>query len=357
MHLRTYTGTSIQVVMAQIKKELGLDAIIVSTANEHGIVRVTVAHEQDQAIPQEKFNDYMKLNDSIAGRSRVLDVKNLLCDILSYHSPPNEIIEEITSNVYALPNTALNDGMTAILNTLFKFYHLNYSNYNMQHLMLSGPVGVGKTVTLTKIATELLVCKKRVELILTDYLRAGSIEQMQAYASAINVPLHLINNPTELAKKLERANANNNDVVYLIDTPSTNCLNSSETTKLQEFVLAAKLSPILVLSAGGDSYEMIETAGAFRNFGCSRLMMTRFDATRRLGGLLSILHKEKFEFSAMSFGPEIGNRLWQATADNLLKVLTRYIPDKQQKIDEIQSKQLSNDSDLPSWISTLKVKA
>ena len=55
--------------------------------------------------------------------------------------------------------------------------------------------------------------------------------------------------------------------------------------------------------------------------------MTRFDAAKRFGGLLTVLQEECLEFSAMSCGPEIGNRLKSATPENLVLALNKYLPD------------------------------
>jgi flagellar biosynthesis protein FlhF len=41
-----------------------------------------------------------------------------------------------------------------------------------------------------------------------------------------------------------------------------------------------------VMAAGGDAREMGETAAAFRRLGVKRLIVTRLDAARRLGGLI-----------------------------------------------------------------------
>lgn len=352
MKLKTYICQSMEEALRKIRTELGDDAIIISTLNEADGIRVTAACER---IPQSLEAASQPQKPAYTA----LETKNTLCHMLSYHGIPNPIAEDIIAETCKLPQNILENGVSAVFKELYSFAPLKFSPNLKQpnQLMLAGPVGVGKTVTIAKIATEYRLLDQKVEVISADYLKAGAIEQIQAYTTALGIPVHLVQSPTELEKFLSQAE---DGTTYLIDTPGTNVLNPGEVTHLTDFVLAAKQAPHLVLSAGTDPYEMQETANAFKDLGTTRFFMTRFDAAKRFGGLLSVLFKERLELCAMSCGPEIGSRLKEAQCDNLVAMLKAYLPDKNDLEDnayrqlETQqptpSPQKAAETEIPAWV-------
>lgn len=354
MKLKTYICPSMEEALRKIRTELGEEAIIISSLNEGDGIRVTAACEH---IPQ----NIEPTSQSQKPAYTALETKNTLCHMLSYHGIPNPIAEDIIAETYKLPQNILESGLSAVFKELCSFSPLKFSpNPNQPNqIMLAGPVGVGKTVTLAKIATEYCLLDKKVEVISADYLKAGAIEQIQAYTNALSIPVHLVQTATQLEDFLSQGD---NGTTYLIDTPGINSLNASEINYLTDFVLAAKQPPYLVLSAGTDPYEMQETANTFKDLGSTRFFMTRFDAAKRFGGLLSVLFKERLELCAMSCGPEIGSRLKEAQSDNLVAMLKAYLPDINALEDnthgqpEIQtqqptpSPQKATEREIPAWV-------
>ncbi len=348
MKIKTYMCRSMDEAMRTIRAELGPEAVIISSLNEGNKIRVTAACEN---IPAPLENSEPEIHKYTA-----LETKNTLCHILTYHGVPASVSESLIAETCQLAPTLLERGVVSVLKQLLTFAPLKFSPppSKPQQVMLAGPVGVGKTVTLAKIATEYRLKDQQVEIISADYLKAGATEQIQAYAQALDVPLTLVQTPTQLEKKLTEGKSG---VTYLIDTPGSNPLDQREITHLTDFILTAKQAPYLVLAAGGDPYEMQDTAAAFKDVGSTRFIMTRFDAAKRFGGLLSVLFKERLEFAAMSCGPEIGSRLKEANSDNLLSVLKAYLPDvmasKTVTTTPLQTKphlQQTRDAELPAWV-------
>jgi flagellar biosynthesis protein FlhF len=73
----------------------------------------------------------------------------------------------------------------------------------------------------------------------------------------------------------------------IVDTPGANPYTTSEMADLALFIASGPdIDPILVMAAGGDAREMGEVAAAFRRLGVKRLIVTRLDAARRLGGIV-----------------------------------------------------------------------
>ena len=323
MRLKTFLCRSMEEALSTIRTEMGPEAMIISTLNEGKKIRVTAACEKSY----EKGPTF----PTSPARFDALATKNLFCHLLTYHGVPAAISENMVAELCALAPAILESGIEAVLSQLLPITAFDFKNPKSipKQLMVAGPVGVGKTVSLAKLASELCLLNKKVVIISTDYLKAGAKEQIQLYADAIKVSLKLVNSPTALEETLRTIPE---DCTVLIDTPGANPLNGNDTYQLTEFILAAKQAPFFVLSAGGDAVEMQETALAFKDLGCTRMLMTRIDATKRFGGLLSILFKERLELFALSLGPEIGNRLRAASPKNIAEILHFYLPEQAESI-------------------------
>lgn len=81
---------------------------------------------------------------------------------------------------------------------------------------LVGPTGAGKTTTLAKVAAHLHLGQGwRVGLVTADTFRVGAVEQLQAYARLLGLPLEVAPTPGALERALARLTATD---VVLIDT-------------------------------------------------------------------------------------------------------------------------------------------
>jgi flagellar biosynthesis protein FlhF len=70
---------------------------------------------------------------------------------------------------------------------------------------LIGPTGVGKTTTIAKIAAhEELVAGRRVGLVSIDQYRIGGVDQLQRYADLIGCPMEVASDAASLARALRR---------------------------------------------------------------------------------------------------------------------------------------------------------
>ena len=65
----------------------------------------------------------------------------------------------------------------------------------------------------------------------------------------------------------------------------------------------------MVAAAGGDAMEMAEAADVFADLGARRLMATRLDIARRLGGLLDVAERSRMALADVSATPFIAQGL------------------------------------------------
>jgi flagellar biosynthesis protein FlhF len=94
-----------------------------------------------------------------------------------------------------------------------------------------------------------------------------------------------------------------------IDSPGINPFLRSDTAYLRELIEAADVEPILVLAAGIDPMEGAEAGESFARVGATRLLATRLDMARRLGGILAAADQGQLMFSEVTISPHVANGL------------------------------------------------
>jgi flagellar biosynthesis protein FlhF len=153
-------------------------------------------------------------------------------------------------------------------------------------LLLAGPPGSGKTLAAAKLAARAVIAGIAVRLISADAGSAGAVEQLVAFTRPLGITVETAEGPVGLATLFTSKPAAPETLV-IIDSQGVNPFERSELAALGAQIVTVRAEPILVLSAGGDPRESAEMAEAFARVGCTRLLATRLDIARRLGGLLA----------------------------------------------------------------------
>ncbi|SRR5579885_308796 len=292
MRLRSFTGRTMSEAMAQVRQQLGPDAVIVSTQeDEDGGTRVTAALDSD-TVPTRVA----------APESGAIDVLGMP---LAAHGLAPELVEKILAA--ALPYDAEEPlvALSSALATLYAFRPLGGDDAQ-RVILLAGPPGAGKTVTAAKLAARMVLAGGKVRLVSADTARAGATDQLAAFAKILGVPLHRAQSPQELqalAAKADRVE------LTLIDTAGINPYNAAERRDLRALVDAAGAEPLLVVPAGGDAVDTMELARIFRDEGCARLAVTRLDMARRLGSIIAAADALRLDFAEAGVSSAIADGL------------------------------------------------
>ncbi len=155
-----------------------------------------------------------------------------------------------------------------------------------------GPTGVGKTTTLAKIAARLkFLCGKSGVLISVDGYRLGAIEQLQRFASLMELPLETAQTNKELLKLFSK---NREKDFILVDTTGRNPYSSFHKTELQRlFDSVPGLMAQVMLSATSKREDLIESIGFYKRFPVAGWTLTKIDETKSLAtALLPIIESE-----------------------------------------------------------------
>lgn len=334
MRLRTFTAADIHDAMAQVRDSMGEDAVIISTTRDpigKG-VSVTAAAEDDEPFmlsEEDMPEEGSAANDSFAGssfNSKEAKIFVELKAILAYHSVPARVTDKLleTAQMIHFEPDATFEGirkaLTKVLESSFQFMPLPLQRAGFR-IMLVGPPGVGKTMTVAKMAAQMVMDKRNVTVITTDTKRAGGIEQLQAFTDILNLELQVAEDRDQLRKILQQCG---DDERILIDSSGTNPYDAAELKELGEFLGLGNVEPVLTVAAGGDAQEAAHITQAFGFTNAKRMLFTRADLSRRFGSILSAAHAGDYAFCNSSSSAKVIGEYRAVDASYLSTLLMQY---------------------------------
>jgi flagellar biosynthesis protein FlhF len=251
MRLKRFRAAGIADAMAQVRAELGSDALILSTRRVYNGVEITAALDSEPELSKARC---------------------ALLAALAWHGVPPEL----------RPALAHDDLETAISSALrFRLLPLVP---NGRPVVLTGPPGAGKTLATVRLATRLVTSGNAPMVITTDTRRAGATEQLAAFTRLLSLPLFVVNHPMNVARALKQRR---DGAPVLIDTTGVDPREPVQAEELMHLAKAADAHIALVLPAGLDTAEAAELAVAYAKCGATSLIATRLDVSHRLGGVVA----------------------------------------------------------------------
>ena len=183
-----------------------------------------------------------------------------------------------------------------------------------------GPTGVGKTTTIAKLAALLTFQKKmRVGLISIDNYRVGALEQLKAYASIMGLPCARAFNVKDLTNALDRMRSLD---IVLIDTAGHSHYDTEKIDGILKMMQADfRISAHLVLSVTAESTIMKDAAFAFSVFHPQTLVFTKIDETRLRGKVLDQINQTGLPVSMIANGQQVPEDLIVPDKRQLLKIV------------------------------------
>jgi flagellar biosynthesis protein FlhF len=268
MRLKLFRAPAMAAAMAQLRAELGPDALILGTRRVAGGVEITAALEPNDPLPPAP-PDPARLA------------------VLQFHAVPA-----------ALQATLQAGALEAALAAALSFDSLPLAA-EAPPLLLSGPPGAGKTLTVARLATRLVLAGTMPMVITADGKRAGATEQLAAFTRLLGIDLIVASHPVTLGRALARRQ---DGVPVLIDAPGCDPFDPAQAEELAALVATASANIVLVLPGGMDPAEAAELAAAYAAAGASQLVATRLDQSKRLGGILAAAEAGRLALTEAGIG-------------------------------------------------------
>ena len=312
MRLKSFFAPTMAEIMDAVRSELGDTAIIVSSHEDSDGLRVMAALEREPV-------------DLPAGEAPGTNISQehlLLRRRLDYHGIPAALSAKLLASTAAIDMDSADLALAAALDDMFRFSPLPVS-YHDQPLMLVGPHGSGKSVTIAKLAARAALKGSAVSVISTDTQRAGATAQLAALTEILGIGLLTADSPETLATIAASEQSAGDGRSVLIDTAGANPYDTAEmqTLKLQRDGLGAE--SVVVLPAAMDPAEAADTAAGFKLAGARRLLVTRVDATHRYGSILAAAEKNGLALGDVGTTPRIGNGLQSLNPMSLARLILR----------------------------------
>lgn len=319
MRLKTFTANTMTEAMQMVRKALGEEAIIVATKEEPGgkTVRVTAAVEPAFEIGprgvREK-EDWLQYDreDEIGA------VAEKLTEAMLRHAVPDEITDQVVSCATVMGLEEPGIALIASIEHLFSFKPLPIAALK-KPVMLVGPPGSGKTLAVAKMAARGTMNGLKIGVISTDTVRAGGVEQLEAFTRLLEIPLLKARNPAELKALTDKLSEEKDQVV--VDTSGLNPFNLDDVKVLAKLIVTVQARPILALPGGIDADESGEMARVFATIGVTEVLPTRIDIARRLGGILAAAHHGSLSLSDYSHTPMVSQGLAPLSPKTLSRLL------------------------------------
>ncbi len=378
MKLKTFAAPNLQEALSMVKKELGEDAVILSTEKKvlgdgnggrrrRAGIEVTAAIDPDPTLissrateddgaweirrPRQARSRRSLADDAWSSRfeTEFNDLKDLLLQMVRNTAPPHWLQghPELAVFYRFLLRTGADVGfLTAWLQDIQgKMTQGDENGRGWQNLALApvmeacevvnpfsgedagmqvwtviGPTGVGKTTTLAKLAAHYaLNQKKKVALISLDTYRLGAQGQIEAFARIAGLPLSHVANRTELVAALKKFQQSN---LVLIDTTGRSPHHPGLDVELQStFGGLPGLHHHVVLSATAKEDDLEAALKSFGRLGVASLMVTKLDETKDFSGVFNVLRRHRTPVSFLTTGQRVPEDLEFASKRRLAELL------------------------------------
>ena len=364
MQIKRFEAKNMTDALHQIKRTLGPEAVILSAKDLRrenrllGIsrkigVEVTAAVDEDypgaainRNIPEKLPNDGEEQPTSInratpkraiqhmtRQRDDIVRLDSMAARAIS-HYQTHDAVHRSSTNKGAAGNEVTDKNQRSTLQTddlrMGHYLARNGLSVGAIHLNQEGPTlislvgnaGVGKTVTLAKLAAGFTYTEeKTVGLLSLDGHRIGGHEQLQCYADSMQLPLVTPQTEDDLQPALKRLRQCR---IILIDTPAVHPRDIRQVEVMQaQFQHLGRVQPLLIVSAENREEDLNETLRRYAPLNPVGTVITKTDLTQTYTDLVNFLCRHSLAVYYHSAGPQVPFDLQKATIENLA---ARFLP-------------------------------
>jgi flagellar biosynthesis protein FlhF len=338
--MKHITAGTMQEALQIAKKELGDNAVLLET-KKNGKEGITVIFAVDEEDPIDFLDDLLAQEAyvpeipraTVAAPEITHPAFELLQEVMQYHDVPASMTGRLFTQLHAqhIPAGHLIDVaelmLAEALSRMFAFNAVGTAAPipPARVLMLVGPHGAGKTSAIAKLATELTLHRRRIVLVSADNERMGATDALQNLSDLLDCELVLADNRAELKDIIRQYQG---QAWVLVDSPGVNIYEFQQLKALGELASLQGVEAILTCPAGMDRQEAQEMAGVFSFLAIERMVVTRLDATRRLGSLFATLDAGGYQLANFSQSASPSEACLPASAPALARLMLRHVRER-----------------------------
>lgn len=185
-----------------------------------------------------------------------------------------------------------------------------------------GSTGQGKTTTLVKFASHLMLREKRtIAIISMDTLKLGAADQLRLYAQILNVPFAIVRTPEEW-QVAERKLGHIQHI--LVDCPGFSLRQEDEVEWLRRMLPPASVGRAIhfVQSILARDEETIDIATRYhQTLSFNDVIFTRLDESSRQGMIVNFQDRFKVPLHSFAFGTRIPEDYEFASKERVVELL------------------------------------
>ena len=246
--------------------------------------------------------------DSLKSKSIDLIIEQLTNNEVSYKYA-KQIMDEITSTGSI---RTLDDMLACVYQKIIlklvqtKPISLEKNDKKPKIVFFIGPTGVGKTTTIAKLSSKLMLEEKRKIAIFTaDTYRIAAVEQIKTYANILSIPVEVVYEIKDVLKFLPKYR----DYDYiLVDTAGRSHKKKEQVDDLKALFQAFSKYTIityLVLSATTKYKDLQRITAHYKDISEYSLIFTKLDETDAMGNILNITLDTGMPLSYISYGQNV----------------------------------------------------
>ncbi len=187
-------------------------------------------------------------------------------------------------------------------------------------IAIVGPTGVGKTTTLAKIASEVILKKNlKVGLINVDTYKVAAFDQLATYAKILNVPFRSAASPEDLKAAVD--DFQGLDLV-LIDTTGRSQRDPASLKEMHALLGAIPgAETYLVLSATTRDVELYDMAGRFSVFKPKGIIVSKLDEAAIYGAVYNVSQRTKLPMLYFTTGQRVPEDIEEASGERIVALV------------------------------------
>jgi flagellar biosynthesis protein FlhF len=375
MKIKKYIAPNIAEAMKQIRKELGTDAVILNSREvlQGGFlgffkkkkIEVIVGLDSDPIIKQpnsikkelpssiqpestninkdvtdqDVFQEIQQLRKFIELQSKNQNVDSypIEYELIYQHLLNQEVKAQLAKNIIDrmleqhsdnnLTNDQILEELKITLTKILQNYSFEGLNTDKKIIQFIGPTGVGKTTTLAKIASNLVLKeKKKIAFITMDTYRIAAVEQLKTYAQILHVPLEVAYTVEDYKNALRKFNSYD---MILVDTAGRNFREEKYVQDLVKNLDAnMEMDTFLVLSLTAKPKDILDIYEQFQHIPMKEVIFTKLDETRQFGSLLNICMEKEVGIAYMTNGQDVPNDILEGTPSKISELIVGEYHDK-----------------------------